>query len=198
MSPRTEKQYQIIRKEKRAIIKEAALELFANEGYHATSISKIARKAGISKGLMYNYFESKEDLLKEIVHDSSYVMVSYFDPNKDGVLTKQEFLYFIKQNLKVVQENVNHWKLYSALVFQPRVLALIEHDFDDLGKEMMLVLREFFTRCGCDDPDGEILLLSSTIKGAIIQYVTNPEFFPLDQFEKILISMYSEKLHIEN
>jgi len=36
-----------------------ALQLFENNGYESISISKIALTAGISKGLMYNYFPSK-------------------------------------------------------------------------------------------------------------------------------------------
>jgi AcrR family transcriptional regulator len=48
-------------------ILEAALELFAYDGYHTTSISKVARKANVSKGLIYNYFESKEELLKSML-----------------------------------------------------------------------------------------------------------------------------------
>ena len=46
-----------------------ALKLFAEKGYHATSISQIAVKAKVSKGLMYNYFSSKEDLLDEIIEE---------------------------------------------------------------------------------------------------------------------------------
>ena len=59
--PRTPEQFEKIREEKRNHIMEVALECFANEGYHSTSISKIAKSAGISKGLIYNYFELNED-----------------------------------------------------------------------------------------------------------------------------------------
>jgi AcrR family transcriptional regulator len=45
-----------IRSDKRDLLKNAALKLFAGKGYHATSISQIAIEAGISKGLMYNYY----------------------------------------------------------------------------------------------------------------------------------------------
>ena len=60
MSPRTPQQFEEIREEKMTLIMDIALEHFANEGYHTTTINHIARHAGISKGLMYNYFESKE------------------------------------------------------------------------------------------------------------------------------------------
>ncbi|GET27932.1 TetR/AcrR family transcriptional regulator [Prolixibacter sp. SD074] len=64
--PPTPEQYEQMRQEKRRKIIDGALELFASEGYHATSVAKIAEKAYISKGLLYNYFESKDDVLKEI------------------------------------------------------------------------------------------------------------------------------------
>lgn len=41
----------------------AALDLFAQNGFEATSISQVAKSAGISKGSVYLYFRSKEDLI---------------------------------------------------------------------------------------------------------------------------------------
>ncbi|MBC8464014.1 MAG: TetR/AcrR family transcriptional regulator [Deltaproteobacteria bacterium] len=48
--------------EKEKAIARAALRLFSNKGYAATSVSQIARSAGIGKGTIYEYFETKEDL----------------------------------------------------------------------------------------------------------------------------------------
>lgn len=45
---------------------EAAMQLFAKKGYHATSIQEIADRAGIAKGSIYSYFSSKEKLLVAI------------------------------------------------------------------------------------------------------------------------------------
>jgi len=61
-----EKAYFKIREDKKALIMQVALELFASNGIQIP-ISKIADRAGVSKGLMYNYFESKEALLKLII-----------------------------------------------------------------------------------------------------------------------------------
>ncbi|HEY6906435.1 MAG TPA: helix-turn-helix domain-containing protein, partial [Ignavibacteriaceae bacterium] len=52
MSPRTKEQFEKLRESSRTEILNAALELFAQNGFHGTSISQIAEKAGISKGLM--------------------------------------------------------------------------------------------------------------------------------------------------
>jgi AcrR family transcriptional regulator len=48
--------------QRRAAILDAALEVFAERGYHASSIDDIARAAGISKALIYEHFASKQEL----------------------------------------------------------------------------------------------------------------------------------------
>jgi len=42
---------------------QAALELFASQGYATTSVQQIVEAAGVTKGAMYHYFQSKDDLL---------------------------------------------------------------------------------------------------------------------------------------
>ena len=53
-----------------AEILNAALETFVERGYAATRLEDVARRARISKGTMYVYFESKETLFKEVVRAS--------------------------------------------------------------------------------------------------------------------------------
>lgn len=50
-----------------AEILDAALGLFAEKGYAATRLEEVARRAGVSKGTLYLYFESKEALFKAVV-----------------------------------------------------------------------------------------------------------------------------------
>ena len=49
--------------ERRAQILRAAVKLFSNRGYYTTTISQIAREAGVSTGLIYQYFGDKDDVL---------------------------------------------------------------------------------------------------------------------------------------
>ena len=46
----------------------AAEELFAEQGYDATSVQQVVTRAGVTKGALYHYFAAKEDLLFEIYH----------------------------------------------------------------------------------------------------------------------------------
>ncbi len=121
MTPRTKTQFREIREERKALIIETALELFADEGYHNTTISKIAARAGISKGLLYNYFESKEALLSEVLNKSTEEITMYFDPNKDGYLSEEEFEWFIRKIFAVVREKLPFWRLFYQLLMQKEV-----------------------------------------------------------------------------
>ncbi|HEX8395031.1 MAG TPA: TetR/AcrR family transcriptional regulator [Longimicrobium sp.] len=51
-------------------IVEAALELFVTKGFTATRMDEIARAAGVTKGTLYLYFPSKEDLFRAVVHET--------------------------------------------------------------------------------------------------------------------------------
>ncbi len=190
--PRTEEQYEQIRKEKRQLILDTALVLFADNGYDNTSIQAIAKKAGISKGLIYNYFESKEHLVKEILMSFVNNMYAEFDPNKDGILTKEEFRYFIKYSIRNIKENTSQYKLYIALSTQPHAFEVIQEAFD--GNKMIgLILKElydYFQREGYENAIQEVSLLTSILKGAALQYVYNPGAVDLDFVEKRILEMY--------
>jgi len=100
---------------------DVALEHFAKEGYHKTTINHIAKHAGISKGLMYNYFESKEELLTEIIERSMEEIANYFDPDKDGYLSEEEFELFIRKLFHLLREKLSFWRLFFQLLIQKDV-----------------------------------------------------------------------------
>jgi AcrR family transcriptional regulator len=62
MSPRNEEQNALIKDERREQILSAALKVFGKKGFAATKISDIVAGAGMSHGLVYHYFKSKEEI----------------------------------------------------------------------------------------------------------------------------------------
>ncbi|WP_272029924.1 TetR/AcrR family transcriptional regulator [Oceanobacillus kimchii] len=61
----SETKLETIREERKIQIMKAAIKVFAENGVKLTKISMIAKEAGISHGLVYHYFQSKEDVLYE-------------------------------------------------------------------------------------------------------------------------------------
>lgn len=100
---------------------DVGLKHFAAEGYHNTTINHIAKHAGISKGLMYNYFVSKEALLAAIINRSMVEITKYFDPNRDGYLSEEEFELFVRKVFLIIKENRSFWRLFYQLLLQKDV-----------------------------------------------------------------------------
>lgn len=53
----------------RLVIEDAAIQLFMEQGYHATSMRQIAERAGLALGGIYNHFASKEEIFEAIIVD---------------------------------------------------------------------------------------------------------------------------------
>jgi TetR/AcrR family transcriptional regulator, fatty acid metabolism regulator protein len=56
--------------DKRRILIDAAVRVFARRGYHAARVGDIAEEAGVAHGLLYHYFSSKEEVLETIFNET--------------------------------------------------------------------------------------------------------------------------------
>ena len=190
MSPRTEQQYEEIRQEKTQLIMESALELFASNGFENTSISQIAKKAKISKGLLYNYFESKEDLIEAILNKGIDDMLNVFDPNKDGTLEIEEMKFFISEAFRLIKENRIFWRLYFAISFQPSVFKLIEKRIEEMYEPIMKMMVNYFTSMGYENPMMESIIFGAVMDGISIDYVMKPDIYPFEEVKNDIINRY--------
>ncbi|WP_019419663.1 TetR/AcrR family transcriptional regulator [Paenibacillus sp. OSY-SE] len=57
----------------------AALKLFACKGYHSTKISDVVKAAGVSQGTFYWYFQSKEQLVLELIEDGKEKLIKVIE-----------------------------------------------------------------------------------------------------------------------
>lgn len=60
----------IAQEEKRRLILDAAVRVFARKGYHGSRVGDIAEEAGIAHGLLYHYFPSKEQVLATVFREN--------------------------------------------------------------------------------------------------------------------------------
>jgi AcrR family transcriptional regulator len=115
----------------RLAIEDAALELFMEQGYHATSMRQIADKAGLALGGIYNHFSSKEDIFAGIVMDKHpYKQILPIILATEGE-TAEEFVH-----------NAAH-ALVSELGKRPDFLKLMFIEIVEFnGKHVNLLVRE--------------------------------------------------------
>src|SRR3954447_22816455 len=100
-------------RERKQQLVDAAAELFAANGYAATRIQDICRRAGVAKGLFYWYFPTKQELFAELVRSTRLrlrkAQAAAMDPDADP-LTR------IRQGTEAsVRFNVDHAGYFSLL-----------------------------------------------------------------------------------
>jgi len=62
--------------EKRRLILHAAVRVFAEKGYHGCRIADVARAAGVAYGLVYHYFQNKEELLESVFAEQWTIFIN--------------------------------------------------------------------------------------------------------------------------
>ncbi|MDO4363939.1 MAG: TetR/AcrR family transcriptional regulator [Clostridia bacterium] len=101
------------RKEK---ILEVGINEFASKGYENANINIIAKNSGISIGLMYKYFSTKEDLFITCIQRGMSILDDAVDEilkSDDKLLTKAEKL--IRTTCQLSQKDANYVKLYNEI-----------------------------------------------------------------------------------
>lgn len=196
MSPRTPKQVEQLRESRRQQIMDAALHLFANEGYGHCSISMLASHIGISKGLMYNYFNGKEELLAAIIEKGLAEIMDLFDPDHNGVLESEELVDFIHKVFSAMRSNQEYWIMFIGVILQPGVKELLkDKPIIQTIQQFSAMLLSYFERKGFDDPYLEVLTLSALIEGlgVLMIYAYPVMQIPdemLEKYENRVIQMY--------
>ncbi len=190
-----------MRENRRRQIMDAALELFASEGYSHCSISQLAQHVGVSKGLMYNYFNSKEALLVSIIEEGVADIMSMIDPNHDENLKPEEVEVFIRDTFKGIQENVQFWILFINVVLQPPVKEFLNGEpFTNVMDRFAPKLIEYFKKMGFEDPMLEMLTFSAMIEGygVLLVYIYPDEALPLEtikKYEDRMVNMFTRNPH---
>ena len=124
---------------RRRSILEAALKLFVEKGYRKTKMDMIAEEAGLSKGLLYFYFSSKDQILTEIIKEN---FRSLF-PRLEAILTEEDDP--VVQLKKFILTEVDFYTKKRAL---SRLLysLLVGYDLDEIKETYKEVFLELHRR----------------------------------------------------
>lgn len=190
MSPRTAQQYHDLREASRKRILESALTLFARFGYERTSVRMIAEAAGVSQGLMYNYFVSKEDLLRAIFQRSMEDVQQALASARETDNPAQKLERLIRSSFELVQQHMPFWKLSYSVRMQPAVLAGLAEELQAWMESIRCTLEGHFRELGAANPVIAATMLFAFIDGIAQHYALDPERYPLAAVVEALVAQY--------
>jgi AcrR family transcriptional regulator len=115
----------------RLAIEDAAVELFMEQGYHATSMRQIAERANLALGGIYNHFSSKEEIFEAIIVDKHpYRKILPIILEAEGETVEG----FLKNALHVIMRELSAEPVYIKLLF----IEIVEFN----GKHGAILLKE--------------------------------------------------------
>jgi len=147
--------------EKQEKILKSALQLFAQEGYHATSTSKVAKHAGVSEGLIFRHFENKEGLLDAIIiegEERSQALFSDIIFTSDAEELIQKTLDMML-SVSLNPDEFEFWKLQYKIKWETERYG--EHKMEPL----LLALTNAFSKLSYESPEMEAMNLLIIIDG---------------------------------
>lgn len=163
-------------------IKKAAYGLFNKKGYSNTSVNEICSRAKVSKGGFYHHFESKEDLLNQILLD---IMGKYFEETEENISTTDDpelklklLLELSFQYVTSTDLNYNFW--LGLMNEEKPIKKNIMNIFNNLYREYRVMITEIIKsgqRLGKFrkdiDPFHVSVLLVGALEGIGLQYLVD-------------------------
>jgi TetR/AcrR family transcriptional regulator, cholesterol catabolism regulator len=152
---------------RRSELTREAARLFAEKGYHGTSIGDLAKALGVQKGSLYAHIASKQDLLYETMRDGAAAFHAALDAIPDDLPATEKIRHALRAHLRVVAEQldvatvfVQEWRylegerreeiLGERRRYEERIRTLLREG-RELGK----------LRTDLDDATAALLLLSA-------------------------------------
>lgn len=129
------------KKDKYHRILEAAIKVFAKQGYFQSTVSKIAREAGVADGTIYLYFKNKDDIL---IHFFSYKTKQVFEGFREevdkGGNALDKLRNLIRRHLEEFQKDIDMAIVYQAETHQSSRLA--ETQIREMSKMYLDIISE--------------------------------------------------------
>jgi AcrR family transcriptional regulator len=150
---------------RRAELTREAARLFAERGYHGTSIGDLAKAMGVQKGSLYAHIESKQDLLFEAMREGAEAFHAALDAIPDDLRVTERIRLALRAHLRVVAEQleiatvfVREWRYlegeraaeflaerrryeerFRALFREGRELGELRSDLDDQAAVLLVL-----------------------------------------------------------
>lgn len=161
---------------RRARILDAAAACFRREGFHGSSMARIAATAGMSPGHLFHYFKRKEDIVEAIVSRERTVMEAFAEKLR-GAGSRSDVLELIYDGVaEVLARDADHdgasltMEIMAEATRNPEMLEMLR-SFDDEARQSVVSVLEDTAPGAASRRE----ILAALVEGLSIRKLRNPE-----------------------
>ena len=140
--------------EKKNKIVHAGYELFSEVGYHNTNTAQIAKRAGVSTGIVYGYFKDKHDILLDVLAIHLNNSFSPIFELIDGLTAPINYYSLVKDVLDIaINLHKNGAKIHEALHSLSHSDEAVNAKFIEIEDSLTLQISDRLASLGADAPN---------------------------------------------
>jgi AcrR family transcriptional regulator len=173
--------------QRRRQIFEAAAELFSHSGYHGVTVDSIAQRAGISKGNLYWYFRSKQEIFRLLLDHATEELYTPVARTLESDLAPREKLRALAAaTLDAAEANPRAVHLLWQIASQPELKGLLASEYSLWIEPFISYLATLFAEIGERDPEGVAMLYAFTLDALMFVVLISPEIYDKGKLTRAL------------
>jgi AcrR family transcriptional regulator len=184
MSPRTKNQTEQIRAERKAQILDAAYQVFSQKGFHLTTVADVAAKAEVSYGIVYHYYQNKEELFWVVFENWASEYVSSQTALEEFLSTAtaaDQLKTFASASIQLMTKSTEflpaQMEFWSLMVRHDQVREHFQQLFNTLRAPLVAIIQKGIDDGEFREADPEILasLALAAYDGLVLQWIADPQ-----------------------
>ena len=188
--PRSNKQNEQMREATKTAVIDSAMTLFARNGYAHTTTRAIAKEAGISAGLMYHYFSSKESLLQAVFDNCMDVIDAELYGPCNVTPPGERVPKMMHAIFNLLESQADFWVLFNMLRNQPAIMRVLGDDFRARTAALRSAFEGELAFLEHPNPTLGSYIMYCLVEGTIQQYLLEPATYPLDDVVAEIIAQF--------
>lgn len=197
--PRGPEALRIVRAHAQREILDASMTVFGDRGFAEATTAEVARRAGVSKGLVFNYFPTKTALLEALLERTFTEILDFWDAQPWNGPPRAQLRMFVERALSQVARRPGFYRLYFSLALQPGGSAALQRVLTKIEERLKVYLdrtTRLFEVIGSSEPATDAKLFQAAINGIAQAMVTtgetasSSELVPLGKLTRRLLARF--------
>lgn len=168
----------------------AAASLFSNQGFESTSMAQICEEAGVSKGLIYHHFRSKNEILRELFKQSTERMKSLSKGVEERGGPEDQLLKILEQLFAALRNDKEFFKFNLNLLLQPSLRGIVGELLEERSTALFETVHALFLQIKPKESELKTYLLLAELDGIALSYLSTFKDYPLAQVEQAMLERY--------
>ena len=191
--PRTPQQNRRLRDDSERRLRDAAQAVFTRLGVQRATVRDIAEQAGVAQGLLYNYFASKDDLVRAVFREGARDVAAAFGAASAVGTPEARLERLIRRSFEIVRERREFWQLSYMLRHQPGTSEVLGTALTEWTDAVRGQLEGLLQESGHPDAAALARVLFGAIDGVAQHYVLDPERYPLAATVESLVQCFRDR-----